>query len=287
MREESTKQSGMLLTAISAIIYGITPIFARISYDGGSNGIMVTLLRNLIPIPVLFLIVRFNNVEFIVSKEDRRKLLYLAILGCSTTATLYSSYSYIPVGTATVLHFSYPTLVMIGSVVFMKEPLNRVKVIALIISTLGTTVFFEGGLNHVYGIFISLLSGVLFALYVLYVEQSQMKSMHPMLYSFYLCCYSSVLMMGYSLFTGDFTIHMTTAAWWNSIIVALSTSIFATTFLQMGIKRIGPSMASILSMLEPITGVLCGILILHESFSVITIVGCACIFAAILILQKA
>lgn len=73
-REESTKQSGMLGLAISAIIYGITPILARFSYDGGSNGIMVTLLRNLIPIPVLFLIVRFNNVEFIVSKEDRRKL---------------------------------------------------------------------------------------------------------------------------------------------------------------------------------------------------------------------
>lgn len=152
----------------------------------------------------------------------------------------------------------------------LKEPLNRVKVIALIISTLGITVFFEGGLNHVYGIFISLLSGVLFALYVLYVEQSQMKSMHPMLYSFYLCCYSSVLMMGYSLFYGRFyNSYDNSCVVEDPIIVALSTSIFATTFLQMGISADWSVLWHLFYRQNRLM-VLCGILILHESFSVIS-----------------
>ena len=47
---------GIIFTAASAVIFGFTPILARISYDGGANGITMTFLRCLLSLPILFLI---------------------------------------------------------------------------------------------------------------------------------------------------------------------------------------------------------------------------------------
>lgn len=286
MRERSLKKTGILLTAISAIIYGISPIYAKISYLNGSNGVMLTFLRNFFPLPLLYMIVRAKGLSIKVSKEEHLKLFLLAFLTSSTTATLYSSYIYIPVGTATVLHFTYPTMVMLGSVIFLQESLNRSKMAALIISTLGISMFFQGGLDSLYGFFIAFLSGILFAAYILYVEKSGMKSMYPFLFSFYICLYGSLLMFAYATFSGDFTLGLNMKAWSYSIAIALSTSIFALSFLQMGIKRVGPSMAAIISMLEPITGVLFGVVVLQEVFSFSSLIGCICILSAIVVLAR-
>lgn len=286
MEQQNLKKTGMLLTAISAIIYGISPIYAKISYLNGSNGVMLTFLRNFFPLPVLYYIVRQKGLSMQITKQEHRKLFLLALLTSSTTATLYSSYIYIPVGTATVLHFTYPTMVMLGSVIFLKESLSKPKIIALIISSIGISMFFQGGLDSFYGFFIAFLSGVLFAIYILYVDKSRMKSMYPFLYSFYICFYGSFIMLAYSLFSGDFTLQLNGKAWAYSVAIALSTSIFALSFLQMGIKRVGPSMAAIISMLEPITGVLFGVIVLQEHFSFSALVGCICILSAIVVLAK-
>lgn len=247
---------------------------------------MLTFLRNLIPLPILFLMVKKKGLSVSISGKQHVQLFILALLTSSTTATLYSSYPYIPVGTATVLHFTYPTLVMLGSVLFLSEKFSRRKIAALLISIVGIAMFFQGGLGSFFGFFSALLSGVLFALYFLYVDKSGMKTMYPFLYSFYVCFYGSLIMLVYSFVSKDLTFSLNIKAWIYSVGIALSTSIFALTFLQMGIGKIGPSMAAILSMLEPITGVIFGVLILKESFSLLTLVGCVCILSAIFILRK-
>lgn len=286
MTKLNVKRTGMILTAISAIIYGISPIYAKISYSNGSNGIMLTFLRNLIPLPILFFLVRRKDLSIFIPRKQHIQLFILALLTSSTTATLYSSYLYIPVGTATVLHFTYPILVMLGSILFLSEKFNMRKLVALLISVVGISMFFQGGLGSFFGFFIAFLSGVLFALYFLYVDKSGMKGMYPFLYSFYVCFYGSIIMLVYSFLSKDLTFSLNAKAWAYSIGIALSTSIFALSFLQMGIGKIGPSMAAILSMLEPITGVLFGVLILGESFSWLTLLGCICILSAIFILRK-
>ncbi|MEG1049471.1 MAG: DMT family transporter, partial [Oscillospiraceae bacterium] len=63
------------------------------------------------------------------------------------------------------------------------------------------------------------------------------------------------------------------------------TSILGISFLQIGIKHIGASNAAVFSLFEPISGVVLGVLILKESCSIRTFLGCVLILVAVAILS--
>ena len=48
------KTKGYFLTILSAVIFGFTPILAKITYSMGSNGITMAFFRHLFVIPILF-----------------------------------------------------------------------------------------------------------------------------------------------------------------------------------------------------------------------------------------
>ena len=47
------------------------------------------------------------------------------------------------------------------------------------------------------------------------------------------------------------------------------------TLLQIGIRLIGSTKASILCLAEPITSVVCGVVLLNEQLSIMKLIGCA------------
>lgn len=113
------KSKGIFLTILSAIIFGFTPIIAKITYDLGSNGITLAFLRHAMVIPILYGIIKLQKVSLHITKTQLKNILLVGIFGSGLAIlTLYSSYSYISVGSATVLHFLYPMFVSLLSLVF-------------------------------------------------------------------------------------------------------------------------------------------------------------------------
>ena len=60
----------------------------------------------------------------------------------------------------------------------------------------------------------------------------------------------------------------------------------AVIFLKIGIDILGSSVASMFSMLEPVSSVVFGFMFLNESLYAIKIAGCVLIMAGIIILLK-
>ncbi len=130
------KRLGVGITAAicSALLFGISPAIAKLAYEGGSNPVTMTFTRALFAI-------------------------FFGAFG--TTILLYSSYAYIGVGTATVLHYVFPVLVMLGGLLFFKEKLLWWKVLALAFGFLGVLSFIgERGQHDPRGILLALLSSV-------------------------------------------------------------------------------------------------------------------------------
>ena len=50
------KLKGIIFTFISALLYGITPILASLTYKMGSTPETLTFYRNLFAVPILFII---------------------------------------------------------------------------------------------------------------------------------------------------------------------------------------------------------------------------------------
>ena len=63
------KARGYFLTILSAVIFGFTPVLAKVTYSMGSNGITMAFFRHLFVIPILFFIINFIcnaiNISFI------------------------------------------------------------------------------------------------------------------------------------------------------------------------------------------------------------------------------
>lgn len=107
-----------------------------------------------------------------------------------------------------------------------------------------------------------------------------------MVFSLYTCLFVSVYTFLYGLMTNQVTFGLTPLSWVFTFLVAVSVSIGANAFLQVGIRYTGASTAAILSMFEPITSVVCGILILRESLSGTKLLGCSLILIAVYLLTR-
>lgn len=282
---ESRRKGGVLAALVSAFIFGFTPILGKLSYAGGSNAVMLTFFRGLFAVPVLFVILKLQKVDLGLSRRELRDLLLVGLLGSSPTPLLlYGSYSYIPVGLATVLHFMYPLVVALAGAVLFKSRLGGAKALSLLLGTAGILLFFEGATAvGAKGLLLALASSLTYTVYMLGVERTSLRHMHYFKLSMYFCLLSVLVSGGFGLLTGQLTFRLTPEAWVYSFLVSMFVSIGAITLFQLGIMLAGASTTAILSTLEPITGVLCGVLVLGEVLSLPKIIGCALILAGVLL----
>ena len=275
---------GIVYSIASAVIFGFTPILTRIAYDEGANGITMTFLRAVFAIPVLAPLLRLMGLSFRLTRTQVRDLFVAGGIGSAvTTLMLYISYSYIPVGIATTLHFIYPIEVSVGCVVFFGDKLTKSTLFALVSCSLGVLLFTgRATTGSTTGVILSLLSSVTFAVYVIYLDKTDLKKMHYVKLSFYLCLCFIVVSGAYGLATRTLTFGLSAKAWFYALLVSFFTSILALPLLQVGIRLAGGTTAAILSTFEPITGVVLGVVVLGEELSTPKAIGCACILAGVL-----
>lgn len=276
------KSKGIFLTILSAIIFGFTPIIAKITYDLGSNGITLAFLRHAMVIPILYGIIKLQKVSLHITKTQLKNILLVGIFGSGLAIlTLYSSYSYISVGSATVLHFLYPMFVSLLSLVFFKEKLSRVNKICLAIATLGIVFFMEPENGSMFGVILSLVSGIFFAYYVVGIDRLWLKDMNSYVLNFYFAVFISIFIAIFGLLTNTIEVSLSYTVYGYSFMIAILTSIIGIICLQQGVRYLGGTTASILSMFEPVTSVIVSMIILHEQLSVMKLIGCCIILFSI------
>jgi len=284
-----SKYKGLIGVMLSAVIFGFTPILARITYDYGSNGINMTFLRATLSLPVLFLLSRKSEKKMRLDAGKIRDIALLGVVGTSiTTILLYSSYNYIGVGLATTLHFIYPVISVMICALFFGESLGAWKLIALLCSVAGIMLS-SGSKGFVLspGIALALLSGCTYAFYIIFMDKTWIKEMDYFQLSFLLCSVMSITSGLFGWATGMLNFRMPLIAWAYSLIVSLLNSLGAIPLFQMGVRHVGGSTASILSTLEPITGLILSAAMIGERLSWLKVSGCALILISVLLISYA
>ncbi|MEG0592784.1 MAG: EamA family transporter [Coprobacillus sp.] len=282
----SIKNKGIIFTMIATIIFGITPIIGKLTYAMGNNGIQLAFLRHLFVLPLFLIILIYKKVSFKVSKKQLIDILKVGLIGNALTVILlYSSYSYISVGSATVLHFLYPIFVCILNFVIYKQTLNKKQLVCLVLAILGIVCFIEPSASSMFGFFLALISGVTFAYYMVGMDHSSIKEMHIFLFNFYLVLMNSFVMGILAYFTNQLSV-LPMLGYFYCLLVAIFTSFIGVVLLQKGIQLLGSSQTAILSTLEPITSIIVGIIFLNESLTFLKCIGCILILISTVVLIK-
>lgn len=261
------KYAGYFAVIISGIIFGCMPLLAKIVFSNGGNAINLVFWRFFIAIFPLYIIVRRNkNISLMITKVEMKQVLILGSIGYAGTAvSLFLSYNYITTGMATTLHFVYPIFVILGYSFFYKQKINLVKLISVILCTIGIVLLYDGSASvSILGIILAFLSGLTYAFYVLYIDKSGLKTMNPIKLTMYLSIVGSFVMLIFSIASGSFTVNLNITGWIFTFILSIVVALGAVSLLSVGIKLIGPQSSSILSTLEPITSVIIGSLVFNE-----------------------
>lgn len=275
------RTKGIILTILSALLYGVTPVLASYTYDMGSNAQTLTFYRNLFVIPVAAVIILIRKTGFAVNGKQLLRFLPVGLMLTSTTVILYDSYQYVGIGVATTLHFLYPVFVALICRVFFREKLGRVKTIALIAATAGVLCFM-GNLQNagLMGIILASASGLTYAVYMSGMDKFGLKEEDPFKIAFYMALMGSILMLIYNIPTGQIVFALPPTALLYTLIISLCTSFLGVMLLQIGIKYLSATTAAIFCLFEPVASSICGVLFLGEGFSVMKIIGSIVILAA-------
>lgn len=279
-----TRMKGILLTALSAVIYGSMPTLGLITYGMGSNPINLTFTIAVLALPLLAVLGKKQGGSLRLTRRQVLPVLAMSLLSGMTTILLNSSYLFISVGLATTIHFVYPLLVALYGALFRRERLARWQVVGMLCGMTGILLFLDDTTTVALGgMAIALTSGFTFAGYILMGAREDISEIPTFKLSFYIVLVSALISMIYGLGTDQIVLSLPPIAWILCLIISWSVMVGAVVLLQTGVRLASATDASFFSLLEPITSIVCGILFLGDSLPLMKGVGCLCILGGLVL----
>lgn len=278
------KLSGILLVLLSSTAFGITPLFAHLAYASGVDAITILWIRFSLTAIVLWSILILGKIPL----PQPRHCLMLFGLGSlvfvGQSLGYFVALTLIPASLVALLLYLYPAIVMVLAIVFLKEPLTRIKLLTLALATTG--VVLTVGINRtesLWGVVVGFGTAILYAVYVLLMSQivKRQGSVLPcltwvmsgacLMYSGLVCVRGAVFPQFPHQWTG----------WLAILSIALICTVLAPLSLFEGIKRIGATTGSTLSTWEPVVTVITAAIFLGEKLSPLGLFGGGLILLAV------
>ena len=280
----NTKTKGYILGTIAAATYGMNPLFALPLYQGGMNPESVLFFRYMTAIPILAVMIKARGRSFKVNRKETLTLVAMGLLVAISSLTLFQSYNYMEAGIASTILFVYPIMVaLIMSLVF-KEKLTMMTGLCLLLALGGISMLYKGGDGttlSLTGTLLALASALTYAIYIVGINQTVLKSTATLTVTFYVLVFGVTLFI-IRLLTGT---ALTTPDKWYLWLNVLALSVFPTaiSFLctTSAIQYIGSTPTAILGALEPVTAIIFGITIFGERMTLRESIGIVMILIAV------
>lgn len=161
---------GYLCVSLSAVFWGAIPIFSRQLYATGCTPQQVSSTRSYLAALIsLFALIFFRRIRQ-VRLKDIPYFLFYGIFAIGLTFFFYATSTHLlPTAMAAILLYTGPAFVNILNRVFYKDPITRVKLIALVCTFCGCALVvrvydFNSLKSNLVGIVIGLLSGLCYSM---------------------------------------------------------------------------------------------------------------------------
>lgn len=280
----TSEQQGVALCLTSALGFGTTAILAKLAYDADFSVLPLLALRFTFSGALLFLLIGHR-------RPVRRTLLAGFALGFCVISVqaglLFAAFSRIDASLAVVLHYSYPALVVAAALLLGREALSGRRLGALGLALAGVVlVLAAAGIGSVdaLGVACALGSAVSYSAYVLLAD-GMVAGCDPFLLAALISAGAGLAFTAVVPLSGS-ELEVAPLGWlWLAALVLTATVLPLVAFLG-GLSRIGPSSASILSTLEPVTTVALAFVIFGERLSAVQLVGATLVLGAVLVLAS-
>jgi drug/metabolite transporter (DMT)-like permease len=285
------RSSGTLICLASASGFGAMGVLGKLAYGDGST--VGTLLATRFALAallfwVLMLAGRATSELRDLSRRDLLTALALGALGYAAQAGAYfAALARMEAGPLSLLVYTYPAIVAVVGVLLGRERLDARRLAALVLASSGLVlVLASAGTGQLdpLGVALGLAAAGVYSAYIL-VSGSIAGRMGPRVFSTLVCSGAAVTLTAGAGLLGELRPQDLTAAGlgWLTCLALVST-VAAVSLLFAGIARVGPTVASILSTVEPVVTVLLAFLVFGEVLGAAQLLGGALVLCSVLVL---
>jgi drug/metabolite transporter (DMT)-like permease len=225
------------------------------------------------------------------SSNEAWKIILLSILRSITSVTLLIGYANIASGVASTINFMYPVIVAMCMMIFYGEDRSLTNVAATILSIAGVYLMAHGdgliveGGDTILGLSCSLISAFTFAAYYIVMKKSKADKIEPVKFTTWIMLLSGAYFIACGLiFDGKISLVTDGKSWLYILGLGLWSTMVSNFTGVKAVRRIGPTLTSILGALQPLTAVVLGIIFLEEHLGLRTITGITLILVAVIMI---
>ncbi len=281
--------NGVFYAIISSCSFGFSPLFSLGLLAAGLTNFDVLSYRWAVAAIVLMIYAASKKKTLRLSSFDEAwKVVVLSILRSVTSITLLLGYANIASGIASTINFMYPVVVAACMMLFFGERRSLVNMISILISIFGVYLLASGdglkvdGGNTALGLTCSIISAFSFAAYYILMKQVKADKIEVVKLTTWIMLLSAIyfIICGF-IFDGRITLVSDIRLWGYIAGLGLWSTMISNFTGVKAVRRIGPTMTSILGALQPLTAVVLGVLFLNEHLGVRTIAGISIIMVTV------
>ncbi|MGY1669166.1 DMT family transporter [Geodermatophilus sp. SYSU D00710] len=292
---------GPALCLLSAACFGAMGVFGKLAYAAGVSPDALLLLRFTIAAVLLGLVLalrpelRAGRPVAAPRSEPgglaRRVVLTglgLGAVGYATQATLYfSALERIDASLVALVLYTYPALVTLAAAALGRDRLTPARGVAVLVASVGTLLVLLGAGAVRFdplGVALAFGAALTYTVYIL-VADTAVHRTPPVVLSALVMTGAAVTLAVRAAAGGGIDLGFGPAGWlWVACIAVVSTVVAMLAFFA-GLRRTGPSVASILSTFEPVVTTVLAALALGEFLTPVQLAGGLLVLASVAAVQ--
>ena len=283
--------NGLFYAAISSASFGFSPLFSIGLLTAGLSNTDILSYRWAIAGLVLMIYAAVKKKTLrLNSFEEFWKIGLLSALRALTSITLLIGYANIASGVATTINFMYPVIVLLCMMLFHGEEKSFINLGAIGLSIAGVYLLASGdglridGGNTTLGLVCSIISAVSFAAYYILIKRLRADKIEVVKFTTWIMMLSALYFITAGLIShGKITIVTNGKLWLYILGLGLWATMVSNFTGVKAVRRIGPTLTSILGALQPLTAVALGVLFLDEHLGFKTITGMILIMISVML----
>lgn len=280
------KFKGFLYGIVASSTFGLLPLFTLPVMGEGLTTFSILSYRMLFASILVAVLMLIGRVSFATNLKELRWFAVLGFLYYGSAALLFQAYGGMASGLATTLHFMYPVSITIIMALVYKQRPSVVTICAIVLSLVGVALLClresSTGVSSLLSVFLVLLSGVCYAVYLVLVSMvRRINQQNSQKLTFYVLMFSGAFFMLSTLQGEGLQIIPSASAGINLLLMATLPTLLSNLALVRSVKNIGSTLTSVLGAMEPLTAIIVGILVFDESLRGLMIVGIILILVSI------
>jgi drug/metabolite transporter (DMT)-like permease len=278
---------GVALCLLSAVGFGLMAIFAKEAYRNGVSVTTLLALRFAIAACAFWAIVAARRPLSIPARGALVSGLALGAVGYAGEAgAFFAALTRLDASLTSLLLYTYPAIVFAAAVALRRERADRRRISALALATGGAALVLVGGGTGALdplGVALALGAAVSYSAYVLLADRV-LERLDPFVLSALISTGAATSFAAVGAASGSLDLHLAPAAWaWIGALAVVSTVVAISAFL-VGLPKVGPATASIVSTIEPVVTVGLAMAFFGERLAGVQVAGGALVLIAVILL---